>query len=76
MARLVGIDMKCKCIEINKLEGNEAIQYARNHLRKVKVDGEKWEIEYICPESGIRWIEDFPYGESHGGGPSRLRKIQ
>lgn len=66
--------MNCKCTETNELYGAEAKVYAQNHLEKFRVNGDLWQIEYECPDTGVRWIMDFPYGEYHGGGPPRLRK--
>ena len=67
--------MKCKCTEFSELNGAEAKKYAQNHLIKIRVDGETWQIEYKCPDTSLLWIMDFPFSESHGGGPPRLKKI-
>ena len=44
-------------------------------LRKVGVDAERWEIEYIDDGTGDRWLLDYPESEQHGGGSPRLRKL-
>ena len=67
--------MNCRCDKIKELDGVEAEIYAQNHLRKIRVDGELWQIEYECPDTGARWLMDFPHSEYHGGGPPRLRKL-
>jgi hypothetical protein len=67
--------MICKCPELTELEGNEAKNYAGQHLTEVFVNGKTWEIEYKCPDTGARWLMDFPQSEYHGGGPPRLRKL-
>jgi hypothetical protein len=67
--------MNCKCADITELEGNEALDYVKQHLMEVFVDGKTWEIEYECPNTGIRWLLDYPHGEYHGGGSPRLRKL-
>lgn len=45
------------------------------HLEEVRVDSERWTIEYLCPDYGRRWLADQPNGEMHGGGPFRLRTL-
>jgi hypothetical protein len=67
--------MNCRCAEINELDGAEAEIYAQNHLKKIRVDGELWQIEYECPDTDARWLMDFPQSEYHGGGPPRLCKL-
>jgi hypothetical protein len=67
--------MKCRCNELVELLGVEAEQYAHSHLIKIRANGESWSIAYQCPETQIEWVMDFPYGEAHGGGPPRLRRL-
>lgn len=66
--------MKCRCEELSEIVGVEAEEYAHKHLIKLRTDGVLWTIEYQCPETGVHWVMDFPYGEAQGGGPPRLRK--
>ena len=66
--------MKCRCNELNEIDGWEADDYAKGHLNKIRVSN--WEIEFECPETGIQWIMDFPHGELQGGGPPHLKKVQ
>jgi hypothetical protein len=67
--------MNCKCPELTELEGNEALDYAEQHLMEIFVNGKTWETEYKCPDTGVRWLLDYPHGEYHGGGSPRLRKL-
>lgn len=60
----------------NELVGAQARTFADTHLQKVKVDPVTWEIEYVDPDTGERWLMDYPQSESHGGGPPRLRRIK
>lgn len=71
----LGQNMDCLCADIVELEGNSAIDYVQGHLNELRVDGRLWQIEYMCPETAVRWLMDYPNGEYHGGGPPRLRKI-
>lgn len=56
--------------------GAEAIRFAESRLKKVRVDGETWEVEYIDEVTGERWILDYPQSERHGGGSPRLRRMR
>jgi hypothetical protein len=67
--------MKCQCETLTQLEGVEAYSYVEGHLHKVQVSLGGWQIEYICPNTGKRWLLDYPYSEAHGGGPPRLRRL-
>ena len=67
--------MTCRCDAVTELSGNEAIQYAREHLQQVRIDAARWETEYVCPLTRLRWIEDYPHSELHGGGAPRLRRV-
>jgi hypothetical protein len=67
--------MICRCVSIDSLEGEEAEKYSREHLVKVRTDANTWETFYVCPETGKRWIKDYPRSELHGGGPPRLRAL-
>jgi hypothetical protein len=66
---------KCFCNDIDELMGNDVQDYCTNHLKQVAVNGESWQITYICPETDIQWLEDYPNSEYHGGGSPRLRKL-
>jgi hypothetical protein len=68
-------EINCQCHVIEQFEGREAQDYAHQHLKKISVDGAKWEIHYECLATGIQWVMDFPQGEAQGGGPPRLRKL-
>jgi len=67
--------MKCICQEITEIEGNDADEYAKNHLKQISVDAENWQITYKCPITGFRWLKDYPHSEYHAGGSPRLRKM-
>ena len=50
--------MQCRCQDLVELEGNEATQYARDHLQVIKHDGETYTSLYRCPDAGIIWLKD------------------
>jgi hypothetical protein len=58
----------------NELKGAEAVKFATEHLRKVRVNADTWEVEYVNDATGETWIMDYPNSEYQGGGPPRLRK--
>jgi hypothetical protein len=58
------------------LEGADALHYADDHLEKVAVDVRAWTASYRCPNTGRRWLLDYPESELQGGGPPRLRQVE
>jgi Immunity protein 27 len=65
----------CICSDVEEINGAHINPYCSNHLKIELVDGEKWQIIYKCPETGIQWLKDFPSSEYHGGGVPRLRRL-
>jgi hypothetical protein len=61
---------------ISELRGNEALDFAKDHLVKVRTDESGWVIEYQDPKCGEAWILDYPNSEYHGGGSPRLRNMK
>jgi hypothetical protein len=64
----------CRCNELTELTGDEAHKYAHEHLQKTGGDGAIWEIDYVCPTTGQRWVQDYPFS-SHYETTPRLRRI-
>jgi hypothetical protein len=67
--------MKCRCETLIQLQGAEAISYAKKHLQEMRIDPVAWQTEYVCPDTGKRWLLDYPHSEAHGGGSPRLRSL-
>lgn len=67
---------KCSCYFVSEHEGEAAKAYIAEHLEEVRVDSDRWTVEYRCPLYGKRWLSDQPWGEMHGGGPVRLRTFE
>ena len=61
--------------EPKELRGRDAEVFAEEHLKQVKVNPETWEVEYVDPETGTRWMMDYPNAKAHGGGAPRLRVL-
>jgi Immunity protein 27 len=58
----------------HELNGAEAIKFANDHLRKVKVNAGTWEVDYVDDLTGETWVMDYPNSEPQGGGSPRLRR--
>jgi hypothetical protein len=59
----------------DELNGRDAQDFAKT-LRKVRVDGENWEVEYVDDATGEHWLMDYPQSELQGGGPPRIRRMK
>jgi hypothetical protein len=46
--------------------------YVRDHLKLIGSAGGGWELEYICPDTGKRFLRRF-LGKQHDGGPTVLQ---
>lgn len=55
--------------------GHGAAALASQHLDEVSRDGTAWTRVLRCPMTGTDWLEDYPFSEMHGGGPTRLRRL-
>lgn len=67
--------MDCQCKTRVKFEGDEALQYAREHLIEVRVDNASQITHYVCPATNMAWQMDYPQSDLHGGGSPRLRQV-
>ena len=68
--------MNCRCEDITELWDDEARNYADSHLEEVEIRASGWEVLYRCPVTARLWLEDYPRGSEHGGGPMRLRQVE
>jgi hypothetical protein len=64
----------CRCRDTGEFWDDEARSYVRDHLTFVEVRADGWESVYVCAETGMQWVSDYPRSEEHGGGPLRLRQ--
>jgi len=44
-------------------------------LNQVKVDSSTWQVFYLDPLTGEKWVKEYPQSELHGGGPPILFSI-
>ena len=65
--------MECRCNDVDELYGGEAEAYAAEHLRRDDLDSERFEERYSCPDTGRRWILDWPERTEREPGSARLR---
>jgi hypothetical protein len=57
-----------------ELEGKEAVDFAKQHLKKLQANPLTWEVDYEDPKTGEKWVMDYPHSEAQSGGSPRLRK--
>lgn len=65
---------KCKCRVSEKLEGEEANDYSRQHLQKITAHG-GWVFLWKCPERNIFWEATWIGGAGFDNGKFTLRKL-
>ena len=65
--------MACRCDTVTELYGGEAEDYAAEHLRASGSRPEAMEEDYTCPDTGTRWLLDYPDRTEHDPGQARLR---
>jgi hypothetical protein len=66
--------MACRCTEVTELYGAEAETYAREHLRMDEVNSDAFEERLTCPDTGSRWVLDYPERTEREPGQARLRR--
>jgi hypothetical protein len=64
--------MACRCDTVTELYGQEAEDYAGEHLRSDGSVGGRFEEQYSCPDTGRRWKLDYPERTEREPGPARL----
>lgn len=53
----------------------EAARQLAEHLVEVSRDESGWSRVLRCPTTAPEWLEDYPFSELQGGGPTRLRSL-
>lgn len=68
----------CKCPDTSRLDGDDAENYAANHLRLIERSRDSNLAEdYQCDVTRTAWVLDFPlrhWAEDHRG-TARLRRL-
>lgn len=65
--------MACGCETANELYGSDAERYVSEHLQRDPAGGSALEERYVCPDTGKRWLLDFPDRTETETGQARLR---
>ena len=65
--------MDCRCDSITELYGREAEDYAGEHLVRDETDTARFNERYSCPDTGTRWLLDYPEKTERDPGQARLR---
>lgn len=65
--------MECRCNEVTEVFGHEAEEYAAGHLRSDGTRSDGFEEDYRCPDTGRRWLLDWPDRTERDPGQARLR---
>ena len=65
--------MACRCEHANELYGSDAELYVSEHLQREAEGGSALEERYVCPDTGKRWVFDFPDRTETDPGQARLR---
>ena len=65
--------MECRCPNLSVLYGREAEAYVTDHLVRDESSSERFEELYACPDTGRRWLLDYPDRTEREPGQARLR---
>ncbi len=65
--------MECRCDTVGELYGSEAEEYAGEHLVSDETRAELLEEDFSCPDTGRRWLLDYPDRTDQDPGQARLR---
>jgi hypothetical protein len=64
--------MDCRCDTVAELYGNEAEDYAGDHLRREEANAAQFNETFSCPDTGARWLLDYPERSERDPGQARL----
>jgi hypothetical protein len=65
--------VECRCNTVTELYGGEAEDYAAEHLVEDETRPEAFEQAFSCPDTGRRWLLDYPDRTEEDPGQARLR---
>lgn len=64
--------MECRCQTMNEAFGTEAEEYAAGHLVRGEANTESMTEQYSCPDTGRRFVLDWPERTDREPGQARL----
>ena len=65
--------MECRCQTMNEAFGTDAEVYAGEHLVRGEADDDAMVEQYSCPDTGRRFLLDWPERTEADPGQARLR---
>jgi hypothetical protein len=65
--------MACRCNDAMEFQGQDAEDYVQAHLVRDETRDEALEEVYSCPDTGKRWLLDWPNASEREPGQARLR---
>ena len=65
--------MDCRCDTVTELYGREAENYAYEHLHRDDTSTERFVEGFSCPDTGTRWLLEYPERTERELGQARLR---
>ncbi len=63
----------CRCPSLTALYSREAEEYAAGHLVRDETRTDQLEELYSCPDTGRRWLLDYPDSTERDPGQARLQ---
>jgi hypothetical protein len=63
----------CRCDTVTELYGHEAENYVSDHLHRDETDSSDFVERYSCPDTGTRWLLEYPERTEREPGSARLR---
>jgi hypothetical protein len=66
--------MDCRCDTVAELYGPEAEDYAEEHLHREETNTAQFTETFSCPDTGARWLLDFPERTEREPGQARLAR--
>lgn len=64
---------ECRCAQVERLEGDDAVTYAGGHLRAVRRRPEAGELVLVCPITKAVWLAREPWA-TDGGATTLVRQ--
>jgi hypothetical protein len=65
----------CRCPGLTELYGREAEEYAAEHLVRDETRTHAFEELFTCPDTGRRWLLDYPERSDDEPGQARLQSV-
>jgi hypothetical protein len=67
--------VECRCNDTMEFNGQEAEDYASGHLARDETRTDALQELYSCPDTGKRWLLEWPSSTERDTGPARLSAV-